>query len=145
MRRALFNWTPLLEMPNDHLLSLRRRRALPNPPNIQCPILPVEASNTTHIITVVAELVTREAVFGRVGENVFRVREGVPVLAFPAVWAASTSEEEADVFVASGVGAGESCVAFDVAAGLGFGFAVSVREVWLAWRVRGITKNTNLE
>jgi len=48
----------------------------------------------------------------------------VEVFAFPAIRAATTGEEETAVFVAGGVSAGYTGVAFDVAAGLGFDFAV---------------------
>lgn len=50
----------------------------------------------------------------------------MPVLTFPAVRTASSSEEEADVFVAGGVGAGEARVFLDVASRLGLGFAMSL-------------------
>ena len=110
-------------MPNNNLLRLSSRRTLFNPPNIQSPILPIKAPHPTHIIPVISKLVPGETVFGRVGHGVVRVGEGVAVFAFPAVGTAPTREEEADVFVAGCVGAGEACVAFDVASGLGFGFA----------------------
>ena len=45
------------------------------------------------------------------------------VFAFPAVRTAAAGEEETAVFYTGGVGAGETCVAFDVATGLGFSFA----------------------
>lgn len=116
--------SPLLEMPNDNLLRLSSRRALLNPSNIQSPILPVKATHTTHIVTVISEFVSCETVFGRIRHGVIGVGEGVSVFAFPAVRTAPPGEEEADVFVAGGVGAGEACVAFDVASRLGFRFTV---------------------
>jgi hypothetical protein len=115
-------------MPDDDLLRLRRCRTLPNPPNVQRPILPVEAAHTTHIVSVISELVSREAVFGGIGHGVVRVGKDVSILALPAIRTASSRKEEADVFVASGVGACEACVFLDVAAGLGFYFAVEGRE-----------------
>lgn len=45
------------------------------------------------------------------------------VFAFPAVGAATPREEETAVFDPCGVGPGEPLVLFEVAAGLGFGFA----------------------
>ena len=45
------------------------------------------------------------------------------VFAFPAVRTTAAREEETAVFYTGGVGASETCVAFDVATGLGFGFA----------------------
>ena len=45
------------------------------------------------------------------------------VFALPAVRTTAAREEETAVFYTGGVGAGETCVAFDVATGLGFGFA----------------------
>lgn len=112
-------------MPEHHLLRLRRTRTLLDPPHVQSPILPVEAAHTPHIITVIRELVPREDVLARVGHGgeVVGGREEMAVLALPAVRAAPAREEEASVEVSGGVGAREAGVAFDGAAGLGFGFA----------------------
>ena len=55
------------------------------------------------------------------------------VLAFPAVRAAPSSEEEAAIFDAGCVGAGEALVPFDVAAGLGFCFAGRLLVLRLRW------------
>lgn len=121
-------------MPNDDLLRLSSCRALLDSANIQSPILPVKATHTTHIVTVIRKLVSCETVFGRIRHGVVCIGEGVSVFAFPAVWTAPPGEEEADVFVAGGVGAGQPCVAFDAAPGLRFYFAVQIeKEQVVSW------------
>lgn len=110
-------------MPNHNLLRLRTWPILLNPANIQRPILTREASNTTHVVTVVDELVTREAVLRRVRQRPTLVGQHVQVFAFPAIWTASTCEEEAAVADPGGVGACKPLVFLDVAARLGFYFA----------------------
>ena len=55
------------------------------------------------------------------------------VFAFPAVRTTSSSEEEAAIFDACCVGAGEALVSFDVAAGLGFCFAGRLLALRLRW------------
>lgn len=91
----------------NHLLCLLAVARLLDSPNVQRPVLAVEAADTAHVVSVVCELVAREAVFRGVGHGVGGVGERMAVFAFPAVRAASACEEEADVFHSGCVGAGE--------------------------------------
>ena len=96
------------------------------PTDVKRAVLPLEATDTTHIVSVVRKLVSRKAVLGGIGERSGRVGKHVEVFAFPAVRASTPSEEEAAIVDAGCVGAGEALVPFDVAAGLGFCFAGSL-------------------
>lgn len=110
-------------MPRHHLLRLRPSPRLLNPPNIQRPILSIEAAHTAHIVSVIRELISSKAVFRAIRHILVRIGECVSVFAFPAVGTAPPGEEETGVFHPCRVGAGEACVGFDVAARLGFCFA----------------------
>lgn len=110
-------------MSQDHLLRLRAIPRLLYPADIQRAVLTVEAAHTTHIVPIITKLVSRKAILGRVGHGCGGVGEGVQVFAFPAVGTAAARKEEAYIFDAGCVGAGEACVLADVAARLGFGFA----------------------
>ena len=72
--RTLRNSAPLFEMAHDDLLGLVARAHLLNPPNVQRPILAVEAAHTAHVVAIVRELVPGEAVLGAIGECSIRVR-----------------------------------------------------------------------
>jgi hypothetical protein len=109
-------------MPRYHLFCLLAIPRLFNPANIQCPILPIEATHTSHIISVIRELVSRKAILGTIRHGIRRVGKRVSVFALPAVWTAATSKEYAHVLHPRGVGACEPRVAFDAASRLGFGF-----------------------
>ena len=108
--------------PND-LLGISRIPRLLYPPHIECSILPAERAHSTHIVSIVRELFSRETVFGRVWDFVTRRREVVEVVAFVAVRTAATSEEETTVFDARRVCASEPRVFLDVTSSLGLGFA----------------------
>lgn len=120
--RTLLDGTPLLEMPAHDLLRLRAHARLLNSPNIQRPVLPRERSDTTHIVSIVRELVTRKAVLGRLGVRVRRVGQLMPVLALPAVRAAAAREEETGVVVPRQVCTCQAGVLLDVAPRLGLYF-----------------------
>ena len=96
---TLLDSTPLLEMPTHNLLRLRTYTRLLNSPNIQRPILPRKRSHTSHIVPIVREFVSCEAVLGRLWVCVRGVGQLMTVLAFPAVRAAATRKEEAGVVV----------------------------------------------
>ena len=109
-------------MSRHHLFRLLPVSRLFNPANIQRPILPIKATHTSHIISVIRELVSRKTVLGTIRHGIRRVGKSVSVFALPAVWTAPTSEEDTYVFHPCGVGACEPRVAFDTASRLGFSF-----------------------
>jgi len=119
---------PFFEMPHDGFLCLLSVSGLFYPANVEGAILPVEASDATHVVSVIGELVSSETVLGAVGQGRGRVWESVEVFAFPAVGTAAAREEETGVLDSGRVGAGETGVAFDVAACLGFYFAKKTGE-----------------
>lgn len=112
-----------LEMSPNDFLRLEAIPCLFNPSNVESTIHPVEATHTTHVVTIVCEFVARETVFGTVRQRVLWVGETVQIFAFPTIWATSTGEEEAAVLHSSHVGAGQAGVFLDVASRLGFYFA----------------------
>jgi hypothetical protein len=124
IRRTPFDDSPLLEMSRDSLLRINPIPRLLYPAHIQRPILPIKAPNASHVITIVGELVPRKTVLGGVWESRLGIGQAVQVLAFPTVRTTSPRKEEADVFYPRGVSASETSVSFNVAAGLGFSFAV---------------------
>ena len=63
-RLTLLDFTPFLEMSPHGLLSLLTGPNLLNPPDVQRPVLPRKRANTTHIVTVIRELLSRETVLG---------------------------------------------------------------------------------
>lgn len=109
-------------MPRNDLLSLRSGSCLLDSSNIQRPVLPVEAANTTHIITIVGKLFSSETIFRCVREHVCGIWKTMEILALPTIRTATAGKEKADVFIASCVGAGEARVKFDLAASLRFCF-----------------------
>lgn len=110
-------------MPLDHFLSFRPCACFFDTTNIQGPILSREGTHTTHIISVVGELVASEAVLRCVGESGERVRECVEVFALPSVRTASAREEQAAVLHSRRVRTSQACVLLDVASRLGLDFA----------------------
>ena len=109
-------------MPRYHLFRLLPVSRLFNPANIQCPILPIEATHASHIISIIRKLISRKTVLGTIRHGIRRVGKSVSVFALPAVWTAPTSKENTYIFHPRGVGAREPRVAFDAASRLGFGF-----------------------
>ena len=120
---TLFNGTPLLEVLDHNLLRLGARTRLLYPANVERPVLPREAANTTHVVSVVRKLVSRKAVLGGIGQRSGRVGKHVEVFAFPAVRTAPTGEEQAAVLDPSGICSCQAGIAFNVAACLGLCFA----------------------
>ena len=115
------NGPPFPKMPRHHLFRLLPISRLFNPTNIQRPVLPIEATHTSHIISVIRELVSRKTIFGAIGHRIRRVGKSVSVFALPAVWTAPTSEEDTYVFHPRGVGACEPRIALYSASSLRFG------------------------
>lgn len=109
-------------MPRYDLFCLLPISRLLNPANIQCPILPIEATHTSHIISIIRKLVSGKTILGTIGHGIRRVGKRMSVFALPAIWTAATSKEYTHVFHTRGVGACEPRVAFDAASRLGFGF-----------------------
>ena len=126
--RTSLDLAPFLEMPYDNLLCLCTDACLLYPPNVKRAILSRERANAAHIVAIVGKLISRKAVFRRIGKRVCRVWKEVPVLALPTIRTASPGEEEAAVFHPGHVRPREACVAFDRAAGLGFCFADEAGE-----------------
>jgi hypothetical protein len=72
-------------VPPHHLFRILLRPALPYPPDIQRPIDSCEASDSTHIISIVGVLLTSEAVEGGIGKDVCRWGKAVEEGAVNAV------------------------------------------------------------
>lgn len=117
-----FNLTPLLKVSLHYLFRLSAHPSLLYPSNIKCPVLPRERPNTTHVVPIITELVSRETVFRRVWKCSRGVGQHVQIFAFPAIWTASSGEEKTTVLDACRIGTRETCVAFDVASCLRFRF-----------------------
>ena len=122
-RRTLFNLAPLLEMSPYNLLCLRASPCFLYPTDVKRAVLPLEATDTAHIVSVVRKLVSRKAVLGGIGQRSGRVGKHVEVFAFPAVRTAPTGEEQAAVLDPSGICSSQAGVALDVTACLGLCFA----------------------
>ena len=71
--RTFLNLTPLLEMPPHNFLRLRPSPRLLYPPNVQRSVLPRKRTYTTHIISVVGELVTGKTVLRRIRDSGGRI------------------------------------------------------------------------
>ena len=93
--------------------------------DVQGPILALEGAHTAHIVPVVGELVTSEAVLGSFWTLLSGVRELVEVVALIPIWATSTGEEEAVVLIPGLVRPCPTSITLDIASSLGFGLAVS--------------------
>jgi hypothetical protein len=91
--------------------------------DVQGPVLALERAHTAHIIPIIGEFVTPEAVLGGLWSLLSGVRELVEIVAFVSVGATSTSEEEAVVLVSGLIRPCPTSITLDIASGLGFGFA----------------------
>ena len=132
-RKKIFtslNGPPFPKMPRHHLFRLLSISRLLNPANIQRPILPIETTHTSHIISIIRKLIPRETVFGAIWHGIRRIRKSVSILALPTVRTAASGKEEANIFHACSVGACEPRVTFDGASGLWFSFTRYAEE-WL--------------
>lgn len=74
MIRTSFNITPFPKVPKNHFLRFLPVSSLFDSANVECPILPVKASNTTHIVSIVGKFVASEAVLGTIRHRLFRIR-----------------------------------------------------------------------
>lgn len=92
--------------------------------DVQGPILALKGTYTAHIVPVVGELVTSEAVLGSFWTLLSGVRELVEIVALIPVWATSTSEEEAVVLIPGLVSPCPTSITLDIAPSLGFGLTV---------------------
>ena len=126
LRRSLtsLNSPPFPKMPRHHLFRLLPISRLLNPTNIKCPILPIETTHTSHIISVIRKLFSRKTVLGGIRHRIRRVRKSMSVFALPTVWTTPTSEKNTYIFHPRGIGTCKSGVAFDAASSLRFGFTV---------------------
>ena len=86
----------------------------------------MEAAYTAHIVTVVGEFVTCEAVLRRVWKCNGYIWKLMKILALPPIRTTSSRKEEAAVFVSCGVSACEAGVFADVAARLRLGLTINV-------------------
>lgn len=86
-----------------------------NPANIQRAILPREASNTTHIVSIIGKLVAPETIDVWI-KDISHGREAVEVFAIYTLRTKSAREEEAEVGAGRLVGARVARVFGDVAA-----------------------------
>ena len=80
-------------MSQYNLLSLLPVASLLYSPHIKRTVLPIKATDTTHVVSIIRKFVPREAIFGAIWHSGIGVRQCVQVLAFPAIWAAATREE----------------------------------------------------
>jgi len=92
--------------------------------DVQGTVLALKGAHTAHIIPIVGELVTSEAVFGSFWTLLNGVRELVEIVAFVPVGATSTSEEEAVVLVSGLIRPCPTSITLEIASSLGFGLAV---------------------
>lgn len=92
-------------MSNDDLLCFGARSNLFDSTDIERPILSVEAAHATHVVSVIRELVSCEAIFRGVRYGIGLIGKNVAVLALPAIGTAASREEQADVFHSCCVGA----------------------------------------
>lgn len=92
--------------------------------DVQGTVLSLKRAYTAHIVPIIGELVTSEAVLGCLWSLLRGVRELVEVVAFIPIGATSTSEEEAIVLVSGLIRPCPTSITLDIASGLGLGFAV---------------------
>jgi hypothetical protein len=116
--RTSFYYAPLFEMSDNRLLRVRPSPCLFDPPNVQSPILPVETTDTAHVVAVVGKLVPCEAILGAVWQGQQGIGKEMEIFTFPAIWTTTACEEDAGVLDSGCVGPSEACVAFYVASGL---------------------------
>jgi hypothetical protein len=100
--------------PHD-LFSFRTSSRLLYPADVQRPVLALEATHTAHVVSVVSELIAREAVFGGVWQRVGRIRKSMNIFAFPAVGTASPGKEQAAVLDACCVSPRYTLISLNVA------------------------------
>src|SRR5215472_11725612 len=93
-RRTALNLTLFPEMSHDHLLCLLAISCFLDPPNVQGAILPVEAAYSAHVVSVIGEFVTGEAVLGAVGQVQGGIRNRVAIFTLPAIGTATAGEEK---------------------------------------------------
>jgi len=81
------------------LLRLWPRPRLLDAPYVQRSVLPVETTHTTHVVSVIGELLSRKAVFGAVWQSIVGIGECVQEVTFPAIRTTATTEEQTAVFI----------------------------------------------
>jgi len=111
-------------MSADNLLRFWTWTSFLDSPDVQGTVLALKRAHTAHIVPIVGEFVTSEAVLGSLWSLLSGVRELVEVVAFISIGATPTSEEEAVVLVSSLIRPCPTSITLDIASGLGFGFAV---------------------
>lgn len=111
-------------MSADNLFRFRTWSGFFDSSYVQGPVLALKGAYTAHIIPIIGELVTPEAVLGSFWTLLSGVRKLMEVVAFIPIGAASTSEEEAVVLVSGLVRPCPSGITLDIASSLGFGLAV---------------------
>jgi len=92
--------------------------------DVQGTVLALKGAHTAHIIPIIGEFITSEAVLGSFWTLLSGVRELVEIVALIPIGATPTSEEEAVVLVPGRVCPRPTSVTLDNASSLGFGFAV---------------------
>lgn len=92
--------------------------------DVQGTVLALKGAHTAHIVPVVGEFVTSEAVLGSFWTLLSGVRELVEIVALVPIGATSTSEEEAVVLISGLVRPCPTRITLDIASCLGFGLAV---------------------
>lgn len=96
--------------------------------DVQGAVLTLKGAHTAHIIPIVGEFVTSEAILGSFWTLLSRVRELVEIVALIPIWATSASEEEAVVLIPGLVRPCPTSITLDIASSLGFGLAVAGYE-----------------
>ena len=92
--------------------------------DVQGTVLTLKGAHTAHIIPIVGEFVTSEAILGSFWTLLGRVRELVEVVALIAIRATPTGEEEAVVLIPGLVRPRPTGITFDIASSLSFSLAV---------------------
>jgi hypothetical protein len=135
--RTVFDIAPFLEMSSYDLFRLGTCACFFDTPDIKRAILSCESTDTTHVITIVGELVACEAVLARIGQRAFGVRERVQVFALPAIGAATPGKEETTVAHAGRICARQTGIFLNATARLGFCFAARDKLAHGASQARG--------
>src|ERR1700761_5412284 len=101
-------------MTSNHLFCVIPVARLLNPTHVQSSVYSTETAHPSHIISIVGKFVSCETILARFRRDSIANRKSVEIFAFMTIWAASTSEEEANVCHASLVGTSKTSIALDV-------------------------------
>lgn len=103
------NLAPLPKMAQQAISRQILIRTLVHFADIQRPVRPVEASNSSHVITIFRVLLPTKAI-SRVVYVLSRDWQAMEEITLSTIWTPSTSKEETDHAVARGIGTSVSCI-----------------------------------